>query len=217
MQYNHAISGVAAAARVSTAKTFTTTSTKSSSAKATSDEVLLALIAKGDKDAMRVLFARHNLRVFRFLIRMVGNEATAEDLLNEVFVHVWRTADRFEARSQVSTWILGNARYKALSALRTRSFDELDEEVAEAIEDTADDPEVAVQKAERSALLQSCLSQLSTAHRQVVDLVYYHEQSIEEVAQIIGVPQNTVKTRVFHARKRIAALIAAQGIEHAAL
>jgi RNA polymerase sigma-70 factor (ECF subfamily) len=211
MQYNHAISGVAAAARVSTTKP----STKSSSAKATSDEVLLGLIAKGDKDAMRVLFARHNLRVYRFLLRMVGNEATAEDLLNEVFVHVWRTADRFEARSQVSTWILGIARYKALTALRSRTFDELDEEVAEAIEDTADDPEVAVQKAERSALLQSCLSQLSTAHRQVVDLVYYHEQSIEEVAQIIGVPQNTVKTRVFHARKRIAELMAAQGVQRA--
>jgi RNA polymerase sigma-70 factor, ECF subfamily len=207
MQYNHAISGVAAATRSSTAK--------SSSAKATSDEVLIGLVAKGDKDAMRVLFARHNLRVFRFLIRMVGNEATAEDLLNEVFVHVWRTADRFEARSQVSTWILGIARYKALTALRSRTFDELDEEAAEAIEDTADDPEVAVQKAERSALLQSCLSQLSSAHRQVVDLVYYHEQSIEEVAQIIGVPQNTVKTRVFHARKRIAELMAAQGVQRA--
>src|ERR1700735_3905283 len=209
MQYNHAISGVAAATR-SSAKTSST-----SSAKATSDEVLLGLVAKGDKDAMRVLFARHNLRVFRFLIRMVGNEATAEDLLNEVFVHVWRAADKFEARSQVSTWILGIARYKALTALRSRSFDELDEEVVEAIEDTADDPEVAVQKAERSALLQSCLSQLSSAHRQVVDLVYYHEQSIEEVAQIIGVPQNTVKTRVFHARKRIAELMAAQGVERA--
>jgi RNA polymerase sigma-70 factor, ECF subfamily len=210
MQYNHAISGVAAASRLSSAKT-----SKSSSAKATSDEVLLGLISKGDKDAMRVLFARHNLRVYRFLIRMVGNEATAEDLLNEVFVHVWRTADRFEARSQVSTWILGIARYKALTALRSRSFDALDDEVAEAIEDTADDPEVAVQKAERSALLQSCLSQLSSAHRQVVDLVYYHEQSIEEAAQIIGVPQNTVKTRVFHARKRIAELMAAQGVQRA--
>lgn len=208
MNYNHAIHGTATSTVTRPAKAV-------SSAKATSDEVLISLIAKGDKDAMRLLFARHNVRVFRFLIRMVGNEATAEDLLNEVFVHVWRTADRFEARSQVSTWILGIARYKALTALRSRSFDALEDEVAEQIEDSSDDPETTMQKTERSAILQACLSQLSSAHREVVDLVYYHEQSIEEVARIIGVPQNTVKTRVFHARKRIAELMAAQGLDRA--
>ena len=207
MNYNHAIHGTATSARPVTKAV--------SSAKATSDEVLIGLVAKGDKDAMRLLFARHNVRVFRFLIRMVGNEATAEDLLNEVFVHVWRTAERFEARSQVSTWILGIARYKALTALRSRSFDELEDEVADSIEDSSDDPETSMQKTERSAILQACLSQLSSAHREVVDLVYYHEQSIEEVARIIGVPQNTVKTRVFHARKRIAELMAAQGLDRA--
>jgi len=186
-----------------------------SAAKVTSDETLLDLVAEGDKDAMRVLFARHNVRVFRFLLRLVGNDATAEDLLNEVFVDVWRHAGRFEARSQVSTWILAIARFKALAALRRRSHDELDEGAYEAFEDPADNPEIAVQKSERSALLQQCLKQLSTAHRQVVDLVYYHEQSIEEVAEIIGVPQSTVKTRVFYARKRIAELMAERGLERA--
>ena len=66
-------------------------------------------------------------------------------------------------------------------------------------------------------MLQACLKQLSSAHRQVIDLVYYHEQSIEEISRIIGVPANTVKTRVFHARKRIAALMAAHGVERAYL
>jgi RNA polymerase sigma-70 factor (ECF subfamily) len=190
---------------------------RTSSAKATSDEVLLQLITDGDKDAMRVLFARHNVRVFRFLTRIVGNDATAEDLLNEVFLEVWRNAGRFEARSQVSTWILAIARFKALATMRRRQHDELDDEASEMIEDTADDPEVIVQKTERSALLQQCLKQLSIAHRQVVDLVYYHEQSIEEVAEIIGVPASTVKTRVFYARKRIAELMAERGLERASL
>jgi RNA polymerase sigma-70 factor, ECF subfamily len=185
------------------------------SAKVTSDEVLVRLIAGGDKDAMRVLFARHNVRVFRFLTRIVGNDATAEDLLNEVFLEVWRNAGRFEARSQVSTWILAIARFKALASMRRRRHDELDDETSETIEDTADDPEIAVQKTERSALLQQCLQQLSVAHRQVVDLVYYHEQSIDEVAEIIGVPASTVKTRVFYARKRIAELMAERGVERA--
>ncbi len=185
------------------------------SAKATSDEVLVQLIAGGDKDAMRVLFARHNVRVFRFLTRIVGNDATAEDLLNEVFLEVWRNAGRFEARSQVSTWILAIARFKALASMRRRQHDELDDEASEMIEDMSDTPEAAVQKTERTALLQQCLQQLSVAHRQVVDLVYYHEQSIEEVAEIIGVPASTVKTRVFYARKRIAELMAERGLDRA--
>ena len=176
---------------------------------------LVQLVAEGDKDAMRVLFARHNVRVFRFLTRIVGNDATAEDLVNEVFLEVWRNAARFEARSQLSTWILAIARFKALASMRRRRHDELDEEASEMIEDTADDPEVAVHKTERSALLQQCLKQLSIAHRQVVDLVYYHEQSIEEVAEIIGVPASTVKTRMFYARKRIAEMMAERGVERA--
>ena len=162
-----------------------------------------------------MLFARHNVRVFRFLMRIVGNDATAEDLVNEVFLEVWRNAGRFEARSQVSTWILAIARYKALASMRRRQHDELDEEASEMIEDTADDPEVTVQKTERSALLQQCLKQLSIAHRQVVDLVYHHEQSIDEVAAIIGVPASTVKTRMFYARKRIAEMMAERGVERA--
>lgn len=186
-----------------------------SSAKVTSDETLLGLVAQGDKDAVRVLFARHNVRVFRFLLRLVGDEAMAEDLLNEVFIDVWRNAGSFAARSQVTTWILAIARYKALAALRRRSFAQLDDETSESMEDPADDPEIAVQKTERSALLQDCLRQLSVAHREVVDLVYYHEQSIDEAAHIIGVPPGTVKTRVFYARKRIAELMAERGVERA--
>jgi RNA polymerase sigma-70 factor (ECF subfamily) len=185
------------------------------SGKATSDEVLIRQVAKGDKDAIRLLYARHSVRVFRFLVRMTHNDATAEDLVSEVFTEVWRSAGRFEARSQVTTWILGIARFKAMSAMRRRTFDALDDDTAASIEDTTDNPEIVMQNADRSAVLQSCLKELSSAHRQVIDLIYYHGQSIEEVAEIVGVPQNTVKTRVFHARKRIAELMAERGIDRA--
>jgi RNA polymerase sigma-70 factor (ECF subfamily) len=170
-------------------------------------------IAANDKEAMRLLFARHNVRVYRFVLRIVGNEATAEDLLNEVFVEVWRNAARFEARSQVSTWILSIARFKALSALRRRCYDQLDDEIAEQIEESGDDPEAALQKDDRRAVLLDCLKQLSAAQREVIDLIYYHEQSIEDVARIVGAPPNTVKTRAFYARKRLAELMEAKGIE----
>jgi RNA polymerase sigma-70 factor (ECF subfamily) len=181
----------------------------------TSDEALVQLIAGGDKKALQVLYGRHNVRVFRFVLRFLGDESAAEDLVSEVFFDVWRQADRFESRSQVSTWLMAIARNKALTVLRRRTTEELDEEVAEFIEDPADNPEVTMQKTQRSAVLQECLGQLSPAHREIIDLVYYHEKTIDEVAEIIGVPQNTVKTRMFYARKRIGELLATKGVERA--
>ena len=109
----------------------------------TSDEVLIQRIAGGDRLAMQVLFARHHVRVYRFVLRLVRDESVAEDLISEVFLDVWRQAGRFEGRSQVSTWLLAIARFKALSALRRRPDEELDDETAEAIEDPHDDPEVS--------------------------------------------------------------------------
>ena len=179
----------------------------------TPDVALIRSIAAGDKHAMQILFARHNVRIFRFLLRFVGDRSAAEDLLSEVFLDVWRQAGRFQGRSQVTTWLLAIARNKALSALQRRSNEELDEDAAAAIENPQDNPEVTLQKRQKAEILLNCLTQLSPAHREVTDLVYYHEKSIDEVAEITGVPQNTVKTRMFYARKRIAELLAVQGID----
>jgi len=180
---------------------------------ATSDEVLIGRIASGDRLAMQVLFARHHVRVYRFVLRLVRDETTAEDLISEVFLDVWRQAGRFEGRSAVSTWLLAIARFKALSALRRRPDEELDDATAEAIEDPSDDPEVALEKKDKSVLIRKCLQGLSAEHREIIDLVYYHEKSVEEVAEIVGIPENTVKTRMFYARKRLAELLKAAGIE----
>ena len=179
----------------------------------TSDDVLIGRIATGDRLAMQVLFARHHVRIYRFVLRLVRDESVAEDLISEVFLDVWRQAGRFEGRSQVSTWLLAIARFKALSALRRRPDEELDDEAAEAIEDPSDDPEVALDKKDKSAAIRKCLEKLSAEHREIIDLVYYHEKSVEEVAQIVGIPENTVKTRMFYARKRLAELLKAAGIE----
>lgn len=184
-----------------------------SPAQATADEALIARIAQGDRLAMQVLYGRHHVRVFRFGLRLVKNEQIAEDLISEVFLDVWRQAGKFEGRSAVSTWLLAITRFKALSALRRRTDGELDEDVSNAIEDTSDDPEVAIQKKDISAALRKCLTSLSPDHREIVDLVYYHEKSVEEVAEIIGIPRNTVKTRLFYARKKLAELLQAAGVE----
>jgi len=179
----------------------------------TSDEVLIARIAGGDRLAMQVLFARHHVRVYRFVLRLVRNEATAEDLISEVFLDIWRQAGKFEGRSAVSTWMLSIARFKALSALRKRPEEELDEETAERIEDHADDPETTLAKKDKGAALRQCLSALSAEHREIIDLVYYHEKSVEEAAAIVGIPEATVKTRMFYARKKLSELLKEQGID----
>ena len=179
------------------------------------DEDLLESIARGDKDAMRVLYARHNVRVYRFILRLTGNASLSEDLLSEVFLYVWRQADAFEAKSKVSTWLLAIARYKAISALRRRPDEQLDDVTAAAVEDPADGPETALHGQQRSELVRKCLMKLSPAHRQVIDLVYYHEKSIDEVAQIAGIPANTVKSRMFYAREHMAELLAGAGVDRA--
>ena len=180
---------------------------------ATTDDVLIGRIANGDRLAMQVLFARHHVRVFRFVLRLVREEATAEDLISEVFLDVWRQAGRFEGRAAVSTWLLAIARFKALSALRRKPEQELDDETAAAIEDPSDTPDVTLEKKEKGEVIRQCMTSLSAEHREIVDLVYYHEKSVEEVAQIVGIPEATVKTRMFYARKKLAELLKAQGIE----
>lgn len=185
--------------------------------KPSSDEALVTSVAAGDKNAMRTLYARHSARVFRFLLRLVDNPATAEDLVSETFVDVWRQAGRFEARSKASTWLLGIARHKALSALRQRRFDQLDDAAFALVADPSDDPETNAERQSRAAVLRECLRQLPPAQRELLDLIYYHEQSIADVARIIGVPENTVKTRAFYARKRLAELLAERGLERSSL
>jgi RNA polymerase sigma-70 factor (ECF subfamily) len=162
---------------------------------------------------MQVLYARHHVRVYRFVLRLVRNEATAEDLISEVFLDVWRQAGTFEGRSAVSTWMLSIARFKALSALRRKGEEALDEEQAEAIADHDDDPEIALVKKDKGAVLRQCLTELSAEHREIVDLVYYHEKSVEEVAAIVGIPEATVKTRMFYARKKLSELLKELGID----
>jgi RNA polymerase sigma-70 factor, ECF subfamily len=172
-----------------------------------SDEMLVTRIAAGDKLAMQALFARHRASVYRWLLRFVGNETVAEDLLSDVFFDVWQQAGRFEGRAAVSTWLLSIARFKALSARRRRTDAELDETIEATVADSADNPEIALQKKSRSKLVRAALMKLSPDHREIVDLVYYHEKSVEACALILGIPPATVKTRMFYARKKLADLV----------
>ena len=176
---------------------------------ASSDEMLIARIAGGDRLAMQTLFARHRTPVYRWLLRLVGNETVAEDLLSDVFFDVWQQAGRFEGRAAVTTWLLSIARFKALSARRRRTHAELNDVIEATVADSADNAEVVLEKKHEGERLRSALTKLSPDHREIIDLVYYQEKSVDDAARILSIPSATVKTRMFYARKKLAELVPA--------
>jgi RNA polymerase sigma-70 factor (ECF subfamily) len=178
-----------------------------------SDETLMGRVAEGNRQAIRLLFERYQLIVYRFVLRLVANSATAEDIVSDVFIELWRHAARFEGRARLSTWILAIARNKAVSATRGRIDQPLDDAMLETIQDQGITAEETLQASERSAVLRQCLVRLSPVHREIIDLVYYHEKSVEEASVILRVRAATVKTRMFYARRQLAEHLRAAGIE----
>ena len=174
---------------------------------------LIGRIAAGDSTALRALFARHQVRVFRFVQRLVRNEAVAEEITNEVFLEVWRNAGSFAGASSGATWILSIAHHRAVSSLRKRREEGWNEDAAAELPDGDDTPEVVAQKADKGAILRRCVDALSPEHRGIIDLVYYHEMSISEASTVLQIPENTVKTRMFYARKRLSELLKDAGVD----
>jgi RNA polymerase sigma-70 factor (ECF subfamily) len=177
------------------------------------DRALVDRVAKGDRAAMRLLFMRHHARVYRFVARQTGSEMMADDIANEVFLELWRQAPAFEGRSEVSTWLLGIARFKALSLLRKKKEDWIDDEAAAAVPDNADTPEVVTMKEDKGAALRRFVDALPQEHRVVIDLAYYHGQSVSEIGEVLDIPVATVKTRMFYARKKLGEALKAAGYD----
>jgi RNA polymerase sigma-70 factor (ECF subfamily) len=178
------------------------------------ERALLQSIAAGDAKSLERLFARTQVRVFRYIMRVVKNQAIAEELLNEVFLSVWQNAKSYEGRSEPMTWMLSIAHNKAISALRkkTEVLGVIDETARDLVAE-ADTPDIAAQKQDKSAKIRACIAELSPDHRTILDLVYYQEQSVADVAEVLGIPENTVKTRMFYARKKLSEMLLARGID----
>jgi RNA polymerase sigma-70 factor (ECF subfamily) len=179
------------------------------------DEILIRAMVERDKRAVKLLYVRHHTRIFRFVVRLVGNESIAEEVVNDVFLQAWRHAREFKGDSQVATWLLAIARFKAISEVRRRSEDQLDERAAASIEDLADTPAISTEKRERSEIVKRCLAKLSPIHREVLNLIYYQGKKVEEVAKFTGAPVSTIKTRMHYARGRLAQLLAEAGVDRA--
>jgi RNA polymerase sigma factor (sigma-70 family) len=169
------------------------------------DETLLREVAAGDRTAFEVLYRRFYRRLYGFLARFLAERGQIEEVLDDVMLVVFRDAGRFEARSRVSTWIFGIAYRSAQHARRPRAADARLEaiESEEALAVKAGAAEARTPRFELRQLIDRALALLSPEQRLVVELTYFEDCSYQEIAAIADCPVGTVKTRMFHARKRL--------------
>jgi len=165
-------------------------------------------IAQGDRSAFEQLYHAYQKRLFGYLYRLVGKSDVAEELMNDVMVGVWKGAGRFKGNSKVSTWIFGIAHFRAISSLRRTHPDEVEIEDAGPIADTHELQENALIRESTREEVRRALAKLNRQHRAVIELTFYQEFSYPEIATILGCPVNTVKTRMFYARKELRDLLA---------
>lgn len=173
----------------------------------------MARTANGDRAALEALFARHYTHVFRFVARRTRNDGLAEEVANEVFLDVWRHASRFRGQSRVSTYLLSIAHNKTVSQLRKTGRVHAPEDGLENVPDEDDTPEVVSQKKSKSEALRAAIDALPDEFKIVIDLIYYQERSITEIAEVLDIPVDTVKTRAFRARKKLGAWLEDAGID----
>lgn len=167
-----------------------------------SDAELLARIVDGDRPAFRLLYLRYHARLYRFVLRLIHRPELTEEVVNDVMLTVWQKADQFRGDAAVATWLFGIAYRRGLKTLRRWPLP-VDPAARPESADPAAVPERAVDQDLEAVRLQRGLAQLSPEHRAVVELTYFFGHSCAEVAAIVNCPVNTVKTRLFHARRRL--------------
>ena len=176
---------------------------------ATAHEIqLIHRVGAGDKRAFEVLFGIYGKRIFRYAARMIGDVSVADEVTSDVMMEVWKSAARFESRSRPSTWIIGIARHRCLNAMRGKRLITVDLDSTSELLDHNESSEAIRTHADEQRLVRQALATLTREHREVVELTFYHGHSYQEIAAIVGCPENTVKTRMFHAKKQLKAALA---------
>ena len=169
----------------------------------------MAQIARGEQAALRALFNRHYSRVYRFASRFVKDRDAVEEVVNDTFLIAWQQAPRFEGRSRVGTWLLGIARYRALGAVKARQAhpESLDEQHEATLVDPSEGVDARMLREDSSRYLKRCLAMLPREQALLIELHYFRDMSLKEAAALTGVPLNTIKTRMFLARKKLATML----------
>ena len=174
-------------------------------AKTLIDTNLLKRIANGDRDAFSELYKNYQPRLIKFCSRILKNDvALAADIVDEAMIEIWRSAGSFSGKSQPSTWIHSIARFRLIGYLR-KNKELLQDESSEWLnyEDDALLPDEEIIVSERSEEIIKGIGKLSDKHREVIELVYFRELSIKDIALMLDISENTVKTRMFYARNHL--------------
>jgi RNA polymerase sigma-70 factor (ECF subfamily) len=184
---------------------------------AQADAALFERIRRGDRGAFEALYRRYYRPLFAYLLKLTGRPDAVEELIDDTLLVVWHQADRFAGHSRPSTWIFGIAYRKGLKALSRRQREErrrVDEEPAPV---EHDGPERRWSRRELAGRVGEALEELPAEQRAVVVLTYYHGLPYPEIAEILGCPVGTVKTRMFHARRKLALLLPRFGVDRRAI
>ncbi len=173
------------------------------------DRELIVRVARGDRDAFRELYLAYHRRLARFLTRLTHRREDAEEIISETLWIVWQRAGDFRDASRVSTWIMGIAYRRALKMIRRAATHQR----AMLLESSHHEPFAAdaVQAAADRQLLERGLAQLPLEQRLVLEFTYYMDRSCEEISEIMACPVNTVKTRMFNARRKLKSILAEAG------
>lgn len=173
------------------------------------DTLLLQKIAEGDQEAFKELYISYQPRLIKFCSRILKNDvALAADMADEALIAVWNSAGTFSGKSQPSTWIHSIARFRLIAYLR-KSKEVLleDDSAALSLIDESALPEEEISTDEENSELRESIGKLSDKHREVIELVYFKELSVKEVAQVLNISENTVKTRMFYARDKLKTIL----------
>lgn len=161
---------------------------------------LMSAIADGDKQALAALYRALEKPVFRFIRSRLNDPFESSDVLHDVFMDVWRSAGRFEGRSKVQTWIFGIAYRKVIDVHRRRGRMDVTDDIPDTADDSPD-AEACLASSEEAEHVRHCLGTLKDDHRSAIGLAFYEDMTYAEIAEVQGVPEGTIKTRVFHAKK----------------
>jgi RNA polymerase sigma-70 factor, ECF subfamily len=166
---------------------------------------LLAQVKAGDEKAFTTLYLSLSRRIFAYALNQVHDEARAEEIVVDTMHEVWKKPEQFNGMSKLSTWVLGIARYKVLNSFRDakHNHDELDETIAESVESEVQTPYEALAESQRAQGVKRCMAKLSDEHRECMHLAFFEGLALAEIAELQSCPENTVKTRLFHARQKI--------------
>lgn len=166
-------------------------------------ESLLEDVGRGDREAFDHLYRALEKPVYRFILLKLNDPFRSADILHDVFLDVWRNAGKFQGRSTARTWVFAIAYRKVVDVYRRESRTVVTDEVPET-EDGRMSAEMSMIASQQDEAVRACLGTLKADHRTAIELIFFEDMNYADAAEVIGVPEGTVKSRVYHARQLLA-------------